>query len=295
MDSVLFCLKSFLLGIVEGITEFLPVSSTGHLIVFEELLGFQGSSQYITAYSYIIQLGAILAVIVLYRKKILATLQGFFPKKKNGVWARSYSQTGLRFWLTLAVACIPGFIVVMAIGDLVDAYLFNGVSVAITLILGGIAMILAERFCKKDQHETQKGKWLSVTSKQALMIGGFQCLSVIPGMSRSASTIIGGWFAGLSTPASAEFSFFLAIPVMVGMSTLKLFQSGGFGAMSALELVSLGIGFVVSFAVALLVVKKFISFLQKRTMFPFTVYRIVFGTGILILAATKTVHFSSVL
>lgn len=292
MENILFCLKSFFLGIVEGISEFLPISSTGHLIVFEELLGFQGSPQYITAYSYIIQLGAILAVIVLYRKKILATLQGFFPKRENGVWVRSYSQTGLRFWVTLAVACIPGFIVVMAIGDLADAYLFNGVSVAITLILGGIAMILAERFCKKDQHEIQKGKWLNITTKQALVIGGFQCLSVIPGMSRSASTIIGGWFAGLSTPASAEFSFFLAIPVMVGMSTLKLLQLGGFGAMSALELISLGIGFVISFVAALLVVKKFISFLQKKPMLPFAVYRILFGAIVLILAACHAVNFS---
>lgn len=246
-------------------------SSSDKQWIFEKLenmpdvIVFQGSPQYITAYSYIIQLGAILAVIVLYREKILATLQGFFPKKENGVWIRSYSQTGLRFWVTLAVACIPGFIVVMAVGDLADAYLFNGVSVAITLILGGIAMILAERFCKKDQHEIQKGKWLSVTTKQALVIGGFQCLSVIPGMSRSASTIIGGWFAGLSTPASAEFSFFLAIPVMVGMSALKLLQLGGFGAMSGLELISLGVGFVISFAVALLVVKKFISSAQQRS------------------------------
>ncbi len=293
MESVLFCLKSFFLGIVEGITEFLPISSTGHLIVFEELLGFQGSPQFITAYSYIIQLGAILAVIVLYRKKILATLHGFFPKKENDVWVRPYSQTGLRFWVTLAVACIPGFIIVMALGDLADTYLFNALSVAITLILGGIAMILAERFCKKGQYDIRKGKWLSVTTKQALLIGGFQCLSVVPGMSRSASTIIGGWFAGLSTPASAEFSFFLAIPVMVGMSVLKLLQLGGFGAMSALELISLGIGFVISFIVALLVVKKFISFLQKKPMLPFAVYRILFGALVLILTACHVVNFSS--
>lgn len=293
MESILFCLKSFLLGIVEGITEFLPISSTGHLIVFEELLGFQGSPQFITAYSYIIQLGAILAVIVLYRQKILATLHGFFPKKESGVWVRSYSRTGLRFWVTLAVTCIPGFIVVMALGDLADAYLFNAFSVAVTLILGGIAMILAERFCKKGQHELQKGKWLNVTTKQALLIGGFQCLSVVPGMSRSASTIIGGWFAGLSTPASAEFSFFLAIPVMVGMSVLKLLQLGGFGAMSALELISLGIGFIISFAIALLVVKKFISFLQKKPMLPFAVYRILFGALVLILTVCHVVNFSS--
>ena len=282
-----------MLGIVEGITEFLPISSTGHLIVFEELLDFQASEQYINTYSYVIQLGAILAVMVLYRKKILATLQNLFPKKKNGVWTRPYSETGLRFWITLAIACIPGFIGVLLLGDLADAYLFNAISVSIVLVLGGIAMLLAERFCRKSASVPQKGKWLSVSTKQALIIGGFQCLSIIPGMSRSASTIIGGWFAGLSTSASAEFSFFLAIPVMLGMSALKLIQLGGFGSMSTVELISLGIGFAVSFLVALIVVKKFIAFLQKKSMTVFACYRIVFGLFVLILSLCGVVSMAA--
>ena len=282
-----------MLGIVEGITEFLPISSTGHLIVFEELLDFQASEQYINTYSYVIQLGAILAVMVLYRKKILATLQNLFPKKKNGVWTRPYSETGLRFWITLAIACIPGFIGVLLLGDLADAYLFNAVSVSIVLVLGGIAMLLAERFCRKAASVPQKGKWLSVSTKQALIIGGFQCLSIIPGMSRSASTIIGGWFAGLSTSASAEFSFVLAIPVMLGMSALKLIQLGGFGSMSTVELISLGIGFAVSFLVALIVVKKFIAFLQKKSMTVFACYRIVFGLFVLILSLCGVVSMAA--
>ena len=282
-----------MLGIVEGITEFLPISSTGHLIVFEELLDFQASEQYINTYSYVIQLGAILAVMVLYRKKILATLQNLFPKKENGVWTRPYSETGLRFWITLAIACIPGFIGVLLLGDLADAYLFNAVSVSIVLVLGGIAMLLAERFCRKAASVPQKGKWLSVSTKQALIIGGFQCLSIIPGMSRSASTIIGGWFAGLSTSASAEFSFFLAIPVMLGLSALKLIQLGGFGSMSAVELISLGIGFAVSFLVALIVVKKFIAFLQKKSMKVFACYRIVFGLFVLILSLCGVVSMAA--
>ena len=282
-----------MLGIVEGITEFLPISSTGNLIVFEELLDFQASEQYINTYSYVIQLGAILAVMVLYRKKILATLQNLFPKKKNGVWTRPYSETGLRFWITLAIACIPGFIGVLLLGDLADAYLFNAVSVSIVLVLGGIAMLLAERFCRKAASVPQKGKWLSVSTKQALIIGGFQCLSIIPGMSRSASTIIGGWFAGLSTSASAEFSFFLAIPVMLGMSALKLIQLGGFGSMSTVELISLGIGFAVSFLVALIVVKKFIAFLQKKSMTVFACYRIVFGLFVLILSLCGVVSMAA--
>ena len=133
MESVLFCIKSFLLGIVEGITEFLPISSTGHLIVFEDILSFNASQQYINTYSYVIQLGAILAVIVLYRKKILRTLQNFLPKKENGVVVRPYAQTGLRFWVMLAITCIPGFLGVMLLGDIADTYLFNPVSVSIVL------------------------------------------------------------------------------------------------------------------------------------------------------------------
>ena len=291
-ESLLFCLKSFLLGIVEGITEFLPISSTGHLIVFEDLLRFEASEEYINTYSYVIQLGAILAVIVLYRKKIFATLQNLFPKKENGAWVRPYAQTGLRFWITLAVACIPGFLVVMILGDAVDTYLFNAVSVSIVLALGGVAMILAERFHPKKPSRPQEGKWLWVSTKQALIVGCFQCLSVIPGMSRSASTIIGGWFAGLSTTASAEFSFFLAIPVMIGMSCLKLLQMGGFGSMNGTELASLAVGFVVSFGVALVVVKKFIAFLQKKPMRVFAVYRILFGLLVLALSLSGLVSFA---
>lgn len=283
IEELLFCLKSLILGIVEGITEFLPISSTGHLIVFENLLGFHASEQYINTYSYVIQLGAILAVIVLYRQKILATLQNLFPKRENGRWTRPYAETGLRFWITLAIACIPGFIGVMLLGDLADTYLFNAVSVSIVLVLGGVAMILAEKFCRKGSTQLQQGRWLTVSTRQALVIGCFQCLSIIPGMSRSASTIIGGWFAGLSTAASAEFSFFLAIPVMVGMSVLKLIKLGGFGSMSSVELVSLVVGFVVSFAVALIVVKKFIAFLQKKSLTVFAVYRIAFGLFVLVL------------
>ncbi len=295
MEDLLFCLKSFVLGIVEGVTEFLPISSTGHLIVFEDLLGFQASEQYINTYSYVIQLGAILAVIVLYRKKILATLQNLFPARgKNGRWARPYAETGLRFWITLAIACIPGFIGVMLLGDLADAYLFNAVSVSVVLVLGGVAMILAEKFCRRSSTPLQSGKWLNVSTRQALIIGCFQCLSIIPGMSRSASTIIGGWFAGLSTAASAEFSFFLAIPVMVGMSALKLIQLGGFGSMSSVEMTSLVIGFVVSFVVALIVVKKFIAFLQKKPMTVFAVYRIAFGLFVLLLWRCGVVSVTAV-
>ena len=156
IEDLLFCLKSFILGIVEGVTEFLPISSTGHLIVFEDLLQFQGSEQYINTYSYVIQLGAILAVILLYWKKIFATLQNLFPKKKNQVWVRPYEKTGLRFWITLAIACIPGFIGVMLVGDLADAYL---------CVFEGIFETYGLRCVKKDAADGLSGRVVLAVSR----------------------------------------------------------------------------------------------------------------------------------
>lgn len=272
MDSLLFILKSVILGIVEGITEFLPVSSTGHLVIFQSILGFESiNPNYVEMYTYMIQLGAILAVVILYWKRIKDTLINFFPQKVG------YQSSGFRFWFMIFIACIPGAIAQLLLDDLADKYLFNPVSVAITLFLGGILMIVAELKFRKGS----KQKDLKVTTKQALLIGLFQCLAIIPGMSRSASTIIGGWVSGLSTVAAAEFSFFLAIPVMVGMSLLKLLKLGGFAAISSLELVSLGVGFLVSFGVALVVIDKFITFLQKRPMRIFAIYRMIFAIIVL--------------
>ena len=269
METMILIMKSILLGIVEGITEFLPVSSTGHLVIFQNLIGFKGiNPNYVEMYTYVIQLGAILAVVILYWRKIKDTLINFFPQKVG------YEKSGFRFWFMICIACIPGGVFGILLDDLAEQYLFTPMSVAITLFLGGIWMIYAE---KKFRNNKRKGQDLSVTVKQALVIGLFQCLAIIPGMSRSASTIIGGWVSGLSTVAAAEFSFFLAIPVMVGMSFLKIIKIGGISILTFQEIISLAVGFIVSFIVALIVIDKFISYLKKKPMRIFAVYRMIFA------------------
>ncbi len=274
MESILFIIKSIILGIVEGITEFLPVSSTGHLIIFQNLLNFTSTSErYVEMYTYVIQLGAILAVFVLYFKKIMSTLKNFFPKKVG------YENSGFKFWFMIFIACIPGGVIGILLDDLADKYLFNYVTVAITLFLGAIWMIYAE---KKFRPNKLASKKLNVSAKQALIIGAFQCLAIIPGMSRSASTIIGGWIAGLSTVAAAEFSFFLAMPVMFGMSFLKIIKIGGLSTLAGIEILSLAVGFIMSFIVAIMVINKFISYLKKKPMRIFAVYRMIFSVVVII-------------
>ena len=273
METILFILKSIILGIVEGMTEFLPVSSTGHLVIFQKLMGFDGTSEnYVEMYTYVIQLGAILAVVILYWKKIKDTLMNFFPQQVG------YERSGFRFWFMIFIACIPGGVFGILLDDLAEKYFFTPTSVAATLFIGGIGMIYAENKFRKNRTISSE---LSVTMRQAWLIGAFQCLAIIPGMSRSASTIIGGWVSGLSTVAAAEFSFFLAIPVMVGMSILKLLKVGGVSNITPQELTSLVVGFVVSFIVALMVINKFISFLKKRPMRIFAFYIMAFAVVVL--------------
>lgn len=275
METILLLIKSIILGIVEGITEFLPVSSTGHLVIFQNLIGFKGTSpNYVEMYTYVIQLGAILAVVILYWGKIKDTLVNFFPQKVG------YENSGFKFWLVIFIACIPGGILGVLLDDLAEEYLFTPVSVAITLFLGALWMIYAE---KRFRDNKLKGEELKVTVKQAWIIGLFQCLAIIPGMSRSASTIIGGWASGLSTVAAAEFSFFLAIPVMVGMSFLKIIKVGGLSILTSPEIISLAVGFLVSFVVALIVIDRFITYLKKKPMKIFAIYRMIFA--VIVIAA----------
>ncbi len=274
MDTIFLIIKSMILGIVEGLTEFLPVSSTGHLVIFQNLLNFEGiTPNYVEMYTYVIQLGAILAVIILYWKKIKETLLNFFPQKVG------YEKSGFRFWFMIFIACIPGGVFGILLDDLADKYLFSPIPIAITLFFGGIWMMYAE---KKFRNNKIKSKDLNITVKQAITVGLFQCLAIIPGMSRSASTIIGGWVSGLSTVAAAEFSFFLAIPVMVGMSFLKILKIGGIGVLTMAEIVSLAVGFFVSFIVALIVINKFISYLKKKPMKIFAIYRMIFAVIVLV-------------
>lgn len=277
--NMLFLLKALFMGVIEGITEFLPVSSTGHLIIFGNIVNFYDgtSKEYVDMFDMVIQLGAILAIVVLYFKKIKETLMNLFPKPIGKV---SFEKSGLKFWFTIAISCVPGAALVIPFDDKVNEYLFYPAPVAIALIVGGIMMILMENKYRKSRRT--QFNIMEVTIKQALIIGAFQCLSIIPGMSRSASTIMGGWVAGLSTVAAAEYSFFLAIPVMVGVTFIKLFKIGGFAALSANEIMALSVGFIVSFIVALIVVDGFISFLKKKPLRVFAVYRFAFAIVVIL-------------
>lgn len=266
--DILFWLKAAILGIVEGLTEFLPVSSTGHLIIFGNLIHFSENTDFSNMFTMVIQLGAILAVVVLYWHKIWESVIHLLPTKE-----RSLEQSGLYFWLMILISCIPAAAIGIPFDDIIEAKLFNPVVVACALFIGGLWMMYAESKLR-GSHTTSLDK-TRITPKMALIVGLFQVLSIIPGMSRSASTIIGGWVAGFSTVAAAEYSFFLAIPVMFGQALLNLL--GARGNLLATEWMSLGIGFAVSFIVALAVIGSFISYLQKKPLKVFAIYRIIFA------------------
>lgn len=256
-------LQVIILGVVEGLTEFLPISSTGHQIVVADLLGFGGERA--IAFNIIIQLGAILAVMWEYRRKILITAFNV-PRKREAQ----------RFTANLLVAFLPAVIIGVAFADLIHEYLFNPITVALALVIGGLIMLWAER----REHEIRVQEVDDMTWKEALKIGLAQCLAMIPGTSRSASTIIGGLLFGLSRRAATEFSFFLAMPTMVGAAVYsgykyrELFQHG--------DLPVFALGFVVSFIFAMIAVRALLKFIANHSYALFAWYRI--GFGLLILA-----------
>ena len=264
-------LKAILFGIVEGITEWLPVSSTGHLILLDEFVKLNISEAFYEMFQVVIQLGAILAVIVLFFQK----LNPFCPKKdavqKKDTW---------QLWFKVLVAVIPSAVLGLLLDDWMDANLYNAWVVAAMLILYGIAFILVEKRNKGRAFAiTEVG---SIDYKTALLIGAFQCLSLIPGTSRSGATILGAIFLGVSRSAGAEFSFFLAIPTMLGASALKLlkFLLEGVSATST-EIMVLVTGCAVAFVVSLVVIKGLMEYVRKRSFAVFGVYRIVLGAVVL--------------
>lgn len=275
MDFILI-FKAIIIGIVEGITEFLPISSTGHMIIVENLINFKAPmypKAYIDMFDVVIQLGAILAIVVLYWQKIKGSLLNIKP----GKW-------GFKLWFNMLVAFIPAAILGFLLNDIIKAKLFNSFTVACALVVGGFLMIFME-------NKYRKGNTIrdidDVNIVQAFKIGCFQCLSLWPGMSRSASTIMGGWVSGLNNSAAAEFSFFLAIPTMVAASGYSLLKVKT--AMSVSQIEALVVAFVVAFIVALVVVDGFINFLKKKPMRVFAVYRIFVGVLILVLTFTKVI------
>ncbi|OOB77155.1 MAG: UDP-diphosphatase [Epulopiscium sp. Nele67-Bin002] len=268
--DLIFLLKAAILGVVEGLTEFLPVSSTGHLVIFSNLINFyrHSNKEFVDMFNMVIQLGAILAVVVLYKDRIINTIVNLFPSEKT-----KFTECGLYFWGMIVISCVPAALVGIPFDDIIQYYFFNPVTVACALFFGGIWMIIAEN--KLRSNKTTSLYEITITPKQAITIGLFQVLSIIPGVSRSASTIIGGWSAGLTTVAAAEYSFFLAIPIMFGQAILNVLDARA--NLTSNEWAALGVGFVVSFIVAILVIGSFLDFLKKKPMRYFAIYRMIFA------------------
>jgi len=260
-------IKAIFFGIVEGITEWLPISSTGHIILLDEFVKLNVSDEFFNLFEVVIQLGAILAVVVMYFKTICPFGFGKDKKERKETW---------NLWGKILVACVPAAVIGILFDDWLDAHLHNSVVVSLMLIIHGIAFIVIESKGLGKQSTKELNK---ITYKQALTVGAFQLLSLIPGTSRSGSTIIGGLIAGLKRSVAAEFTFFLAIPVMVGASLLKLLKyilDVGF-VFKTMELVILGVGCLVAFVVSILVIKFLMNYIRKHDFKAFGWYRIVLG------------------
>ena len=265
-------LKAVLFGIVEGITEWLPVSSTGHIILLDEFIQLSATDEFKSMFDVVIQLGAILAVIVLFFNKLNP-----FALKKTG----DEKKQTWNLWFKVIAAIIPSGVVGVLFDDWMDEHLHNGIVVAIALIVYGIAFILVERR-NNGKHLRLTADVHDISWKKAIGIGIFQCLSLVPGTSRSGSTILGAIMLGVGRGAGAEFSFFMAIPTMVGASGIKLlkFVLSGVGITST-EIAVLLVGCVVSFIVSLLVIKGLMEYVRKHSFSAFGVYRIILGAIVL--------------
>ena len=278
--DILIIIKAIVIAIVEGLTEFIPVSSTGHMILFGNAINFKGD--FAKMFEVVIQLGAILAVVVLYFKKIKDSIVEFF---KYIFTAGKEGKTGFIFGINVIVGSIPMFIVGMLFYKNIKE-LFAPEFVIVGFIVGGILLIIIENIFRKKKNSIKNID--NITPVQALKVGFFQILAVWPGMSRSASTIMGGWVSGLSTPIAAEFSFFLAVPAMVGASGKDLLEFD-YSIMNTTTWVALVIGFIVAFIVSLVVMDRFVAFLKKRPMRVFAVYRIAVGILLGVLVFTKVI------
>ena len=265
-------LKVILFGIVEGITEWLPISSTGHMILLNDLIKLNVTDEFYSMFEVVIQLGAILAVVLIYFKEIFPW--GFGKDKKD-------TKKTLNLWGKILVACIPAAVLGLLLDDWLDEHLYNSVVVALALIIYGIIFIIIER----KKVGTRKTKSIDdISYKQAFQVGMFQLLSLVPGTSRSGSTIIGGLLVGLDRKVAATFTFFLAIPVMVGASLLKVlkyFLKTG-AIFTSLEWSILIVGCIVAFIVSILVIKFLMNYIKKHDFQVFGWYRIVLGILVLI-------------
>ena len=272
MDVILELLKAVLFGIVEGITEWLPISSTGHMILLDQLVKLKVSEEFYEMFQVVIQLGAILAVVLLFFHKLNPFSPNKSPKARNQTW---------QLWFMVVVAVIPSAVLGLLLDDWMEAHLYNYVVVAIALIVYGVAFLYLEQGNGRIAPRIKSVH--AIDYKTALLIGAFQCLSLIPGTSRSGSTILGAILLGVGRSAGAEFSFFLAIPTMVGASGLKLvkFLTSGV-SVTGVEIGVLLIGCLVSFLVSFLVIKALMDYVRNHSFRVFGIYRIALGIVVLI-------------
>ncbi|HKY80476.1 MAG TPA: undecaprenyl-diphosphate phosphatase [Sphingobium sp.] len=259
-------LTVILLGIVEGLTEFLPVSSTGHLILASELLGYDAATW--AMFNVVIQLGAILAVVVLYWRTFWAVAMGLLRREP----------TSWRFVRNLMVAFLPSVVVGLAMHDYIETLLGAPKVVAWALIVGGVAILVIERMAKEDRFHGIA----DIPLARVVGVGLIQCISMIPGVSRSGATIMGALALGVERRTAAEFSFFLAVPTMLGASTLELLKRGDQITSATVGWDSIALGFVTSFVVAVLVIRWFVGLVSRQGFVPFAWYRIVAGIGALV-------------
>lgn len=271
MEIFIEILKTILLGIVEGITEWLPISSTGHLILVNQIVQLNASQEFMDMFNVVIQLGAIMAVVVLYFNKLNPFAPSKTEKQKVHTW---------QLWFRVVVACLPAAIIGIPLDDWMEEHLHNSIVVAAMLILYGILFIVVENMNKKRRPIITS--FSQMTYKHALIVGGWQVLSLIPGTSRSGATIVGALLMGTSRHIAAEFTFFLAIPVMFGASALKIlkFILAGVG-ITGVEIAILIIGCLTAFIVSILAIKFLMGYIKKNDFKVFGVYRIILGIVVL--------------
>ena len=271
MNLFIELMKALLFGLVEGVTEWLPISSTGHMILLDEFIHMQMSEAFMEMFNVVIQLGAILAVVVLDFPKL-------WPFKKGSLEEGASSWLKLdtwKLWIMVIIAIIPSAVIGLPFDDWMDEHLHTAPVVAAMLVLYGAAFILVERWQDKSKRSAQVQSVERITPKLALLIGCFQALSLVPGTSRSGATILGGVLMGCSRAAASEFSFFMAIPTMAGASLLKLLKFGL--NFTAAEMIILLAGCVSAFVVSVVAIKTFIGYIKKHSFTAFGWYRIVLG------------------
>ena len=282
MELLLDLLRSVVYGVIEGITEWLPISSTGHMILAEQVLKFSFDEAFMSMFRVVIQLGAILAVLVLYWKKLWPFCA---DNGRDSGFAKHLRWPVVRLWCKIVVACVPAAVLGFLLDDWLDAHLYNSVVVAIMLIVYGLAFILIER----RPRVPATTKLSRITYKQALIVGAWQVLAMIPGTSRSGATIVGGLLCGMSRPCASQFTFFLAIPVMAGASGLKVVKYLAEGSVFTLaEVLALAVGCVVAFLVSMAAIRFLMGYVKKHTFTAFGWYRIALGLVVLGIWALQT-------